>query len=103
MIILRVIGWLLILAALVLLGRDCYGWFATGHWKPALAGDVWHSLSPGSLALLQPAIERHIWPPLWHHVVLPILIQPAWLVLGVLGLVLAIIPRRARKRRRFGK
>jgi hypothetical protein len=102
-IILRVIGWLLILAALVLLGRDVYGWLAAGHWKATLAGEVWHSLSPNSLALLQPAIERHIWPPLWHHVVLPILIQPAWLVLGILGVLLLIIPRRARKRRRFGK
>ena len=101
--ILRVIGWLLLLAALILLGVDFHGWITSGHWKATLAGDLWHRLSPNSLALLQPAIERHIWPPLWHHAVLPVLIQPAWLDLGVLGLILVVIPRRSRKRRRFGR
>ena len=103
MIVLRVVGWLLILAALVLLGRDFYLWFASGHWAATLAGKLWHQLSPDTLDRLQAGIERHVWPRLWSDVIAPVLQQPAWLVLGVAGLVLAVIPRRGRKRRRFGR
>ena len=59
MTVLRVIGWLLIAAALILLGRDLFGWYSTGHWETSSAGKVWYSLAPGSLNLLQAVIERH--------------------------------------------
>jgi len=102
-VVLRVIGWLLILVALVLLGRDVYAWATSGHWAATLTGKIWHDLSPGSLGLLQAGIERHVWRPLWNDGIFPLLLQPAWLVLGVLGIVLAILSRRSRKRRRFGR
>ena len=91
MTVLRVIGWLLIAAALVLLGRDLVEWRATGHWAAASAGKVWYDLSPGSLNLLQAVIERHIWRPLWPPI-LWVLLRPAWLVLAAPGLILVLWP-----------
>ena len=65
MTVLRVIGWLLIAAALVFLGRDLFDWYKAGHWAATSAGKVWYGLSPGSLNLLQAGVELHLWQPLW--------------------------------------
>jgi hypothetical protein len=97
LIVLRVIGWLLILAALILLGRDIVAWIHLGRWVAMPAGQLWHDLSPNSLGLAQAAIERHVWNP----VIFTILRQPAWLVFAVPGLVLLLAARRSRRRRRF--
>ena len=100
--VLKVIGWLLVAAALVLLGRDLVEWIQAGRWVATSGGKAWYSVSPGSLNLVQAVIERHIWKPLWSPV-LWVLLQPVWLALAVPGLVLAFLPRRNRRRRRFGR
>jgi hypothetical protein len=102
-VVLRVVGGLLILAALALLGRDIYAWIMQGHWAATLTGKLWYQLSPDSLGLLQAGIERHLWRPLWNDGIFPILLQPIWLVLGVPGILLVVLCRRWRKRRRFGR
>jgi len=102
LIVLRVIGWLLLLAALVALGWDIYNWIHAGHWAATLAGKLWYQLSPGSLNLMQAVIERHVWKALWNPVILTVLLQPVWLVLGLPGLLLVLLAR-SRKRRRFGR
>ena len=101
MVVLRVIGWLLLVAALLALGWDIFLSIhdASLHMTPALA--VWHRLSPGSLNLAQSAIE-HIAKSAWDPTVLAVLRQATWLVLGIPGLLLAILTR-TRKRRRFGR
>lgn len=103
MIVLRVIGWLLILAALITLGRDIVGWIHQGHWMATPAGKLWYDLSPGSLNLVQAVIERHIWKTLWNPILLTLLLQPVWLDLGIPGLLLVLSSRRSRRRRRFGR
>jgi hypothetical protein len=102
LVVLRVIGWLLVLAALIALGWDIYHWIHDGHWLATPAGKTWYQLSPGSLNLLQAVIERHIWKTLWNPIILTVLLQPVWLVLGLPGLLLALVPR-PRKRRRFSR
>ena len=102
MTVLRVIGWLLIAAALILLGRDLFDWYSTGHWQASSAGKVWYSLAPGSLNLLQAIIERHIWQPLWPPI-LWILLRPVWLVLAAPGLILVLWPRAQKRHRHFGR
>ena len=103
MTVLRVIGWLLIAAALVFLGRDLFDWYKAGHWAATSAGKVWYRLSPGSLNLLQAGVERHLWQPLW-PAILWILLRPVWLVLAAPGFVLAFWPRhRTRRRPHFGR
>jgi hypothetical protein len=96
MVVLRLIGWLLIAAALALLVREAYLWLTTDSWDIVPAGQVWFDLHKDSLLLVQPAIERYLWTGLW-NVVETILTWPVWLVLGVPGLVLALLPRRRRR------
>ena len=102
MVVLRVIGWLLIVAALLALGWDIFFWIHDGHMAFTPAGAAWYRVSPGSLNLTQAVIERHIWKTLWNPLILTVLLQPLCLVLGIPGLLLAFIAR-ARKRRRFGR
>jgi ABC-type Fe3+ transport system permease subunit len=103
LIVLRVIGWLLLLAALVVLGLDVASWIREGHWVMTPAGKLWYEISRNSLSLAQAGIERHVWKPLWDPVILTVLLQPAWLVLGLPGALLALFARHPRKRRRFGR
>jgi hypothetical protein len=101
MIIGRIIGWLLVLAALVVLVADLIGWLDTHHLAFAAAGQLWFEVSPSTLELAQPAIQRHLAPWLWDPVLQTILLWPAVLVLGVPGAALLWLFRpRDRRRRR---
>jgi hypothetical protein len=57
-------------------------------------GQTWTDIHTDSLQLLQARIERHAAPWLWQLVMQPILEQPTWLVLGILGALLIIIGRK---------
>ena len=102
MVVLRVIGWLLIVAALLALGRDIFFCIHDGRLTYLSAGAAWYSVSPGSMNLIQALIENHIWKALWNPMMEAVLRLPIWLVLGIPGLLLAFIAR-TRKRRRFGR
>jgi hypothetical protein len=102
LIVLRVVGWLLLLAALLALGWDVFSWIQSGHWHATPTGKAWYEISPASLNLMQAVIERHVWKTLWDPIILTVLLQPLWLVLGLPGLLLAFLAR-SRKRRRFGR
>lgn len=95
---LRVLGWALLLIAVAFLGRDVVMLFEDGHWAPLPTGQVWFWIHKDSLLLLQPAIERHLWPPLWSAIA-EVLTWPVWAVLGVPGLLLSLAGRRRRKKR----
>jgi hypothetical protein len=60
-------------------------------------GDTWSSIHQTSLLLLQPAVERHVAEWLWDPLILTVLEQPTWLVLGVLGVLLLLIGRKKRR------
>jgi hypothetical protein len=93
--LLRLIGWLLILAGLaVLLWYDVWGWYRTGTWRMVRAGQLWFDLDRSSLNLVQAGIERHVARFLWFGVIEPVLQWPAALVLAVPGIVLLMIGRR---------
>jgi len=66
-------------------------------------GKDWSDIHQNSLQLLQPAIERHIaeWP--WQWVIQPILEQPTWLVLGVIGSILILIGRKKKTLIGYGR
>jgi hypothetical protein len=96
----RFLGWLLILGALLVVGHEVYAWLDQGHYKITAAGQLWYDLSPGSINLVQAVIQRYLLPSLWDHVLLPVLLVPAWLVLGLPGILLVILCRKRAKRRR---
>jgi hypothetical protein len=100
MIIGRFIGWLLLLVALIVLVRDLIGWLDTGSFQLMVAGELWHNISPTSLELAQPAIQRHVAAWLWEPVIVTVLLWPAALVLGIPGIVLLWLCRAPERRRR---
>jgi hypothetical protein len=99
MLIGRIIGWLLVLAALVVLVADLIAWLDTRHFAPTAAGQLWFEISPGTLELAQPAIQRHVAAWLWTPIVF-VLSWPAAAVLGAPGLALAWACRTRDRRRR---
>ena len=99
MIIGRVIGWLLVLAALVVLVADLIAWLDTRHFALTAAGQLWFEISPTTLELAQPAIQRHVAAWLWDPIVVA-LTWPAAAVLGAPGLVLLWLCRSRDRRRR---
>lgn len=99
--LIRVIGWLLVAAGLFLIASEAWEWRRTGNWVVVPTGQLWFDLHKDSLLLLQPAIERHLWPPLWDPAITTVLEWPAWAVVGGLGLVLLAIGQLAGRRRRL--
>lgn len=49
--------------------------------------DLWAKVSLGSLEFCRYIVERYLWPPLWQGISV-LLAQSAWLVFGVVGLIL---------------
>jgi len=94
----RVLGWLLIAVALVVLTVDVVTWLQTGTWRLSALGEIWAELHRNSLLLAEPAIDRHVWPGLWQSVVVPFLLLPAAPMIAVVGLVLLLLCRPKRRR-----
>jgi hypothetical protein len=84
----RIIGWVLALAGLGALIADLTA-AGSGGLRFHAVGEWWFRLSPGSLQLAQPAIERHVAPFLWDPVILTVLEAPA--ALAGLGAGAALI------------
>jgi len=99
------LGWLLIVAALAVAGWELLAPNPAVGFDLRPAGELWYSLSPGSLNLLQAVVERYIWPPLWDPAIVGILQWPALAVFAVPGLVLLVVcywrPAHRRRRWRF--
>ncbi len=90
----RLLGWLLLLGALAALAYDLWRAWQSGSFELLSAGKLWFALHKNSLQLLEPALVRHVWEPLWDPVMLTLLQWPAAAVLAVPGLVLLILCRR---------
>jgi hypothetical protein len=103
---LRILGLLLIAAALGLAGWEAVGYFSDGTWRLIPVGQVWAWIHRPSLLALQPGVERYISPALWDDVIFPIIRAPAWAALGALGAIMLALSlltgwrRRRRPRRR---
>ena len=100
MIVGRVIGWILVLAGIAILARDIIGWSDAGIFVFVTAGELWFTLHNGSLNLLQAITQRYIFPALWDPIFVTVLLWPAFLVVGVPGLILSWVFRRRRRLRR---
>jgi hypothetical protein len=98
--ILRTIGILLVLAALIAAGYEIYNWRATGTYKPLTTGEIWYKTHKASLNGAQAGIQRHVAPWLWDPPMVWLLQQPAWAVAGVPGFLFLLIGLRRRKKRK---
>jgi hypothetical protein len=101
MILVRLIGYVLLLAGIAALGAEIYRSLEAGHWVLLPFGEIWATIDIESLNIVQAGLERHVHPLLWDPVLLSIVLAPAWLVLGLPGLILILIARQRRRRRMF--
>ncbi len=89
MIVGRVIGWLLIVLAVATAGHEAITSLDAGAYVSLAFGALWAKIDLASLNLVQAVIQRYILPWLWDEVILNIILLPAWVVLGVPGIVVA--------------
>lgn len=94
MTILRIVGVLLLLVALIAIGADAIAAFSGGGFSPASLGKRWFEVHPASLNLLQALVQRYVHPVLWDPAIVFLLTWPAWLVFGLVGALL-LYRRRA--------
>ena len=86
-----VVGWLLCLAALVALGAELVRYVNDGVYRSIPFAEPWSMIHANSLVGVGAVVEKSISPALWTEVLVPLLSQPAWLVLGAPGVVLAAL------------
>ena len=102
MVVVRFVGWLLVLAALIVLGRDLLAWHDTHVFAPVSFEELWGNLSRGGLDRFEAMVVRGAAPWVWTgivHVLLRIWASLLFLILG-LFLVWAGTGRGDERRRR---
>lgn len=90
----RIIGWILVIAAVAVFARDILASIDSGSLALMSTGELWFRLDNGSLNLVQAVIQRYVFPSLWDPVIVTILIWPATIVLGVPGMILVRLCRK---------
>jgi hypothetical protein len=100
LVLLRILGWLLVGAALLCAGAETVASLQAGGWMPTAAGELWFRLDPFSLNLAQAVVQRYVAPWLWDPGIVTVLLAPAWLVFATPGLLFVWLARPARNRRR---
>ena len=105
MLILRMLGRILILAALALFGYDVWRWWTdeSGEAQFTLISiaEIWVEIDANSLVGLGSAFQNRFFPDnpeIYTDWVVPVLGWPAALPLAVLGLLLTMLFRRRRRR-----
>lgn len=91
----RWVGYALLALALVAAAYDGAEAARLGSFRPATLGEWWSSIDPRSLDNV-----LGLSPWLTEHALAGLIAAPAWAVLGVPGLVLALACRRRNGRRR---
>lgn len=99
MIVCRIVGSLLFLAALAVVGWELWEWNATGELRLRTGGEMWFQLDAASLNGFQVLVQRHLeWPAVWDDWIVPVLSWPAWLLLLAPALVMIVLCRSRRRR-----
>ena len=99
----RVVGGVLMLAAVVALSVELYRWASGGEYLVLSIGEIWVAINANSLVGFGAVIEQRISPWLWLEVIVRLLTLPAGLVLGVSGGLVLWGFRHRRRRPMFRK
>ncbi len=94
MVVLRLLGWILVVMALVLVGRDLLAWYDTGTLSPIALDQFWSNLDRSSLDEFEAAIQRTVAPWVWSGIVQDMLALWAAPIFVVVGLALLWLGRR---------
>lgn len=93
------LGLVLVIVAAATAVAQLFSFLAQGGYQPIALGSIWYNVHANSLVGFQARIEQSIspsaWPPIQWFLQLP-----AWLTLGVLGILL-MLAGRGRDRRGF--
>ena len=92
------VGWLLLLGAMVVVARDILRYVETDGYAAIVVGELWFDLHRDSLGLAQAVIQRYLHPALWDPAIVWVLRLPAWLVFAAPGLALSILCRKRWRR-----
>jgi hypothetical protein len=95
--LIRCAGYLALIAGLVVGTLDVARSVSAGAFKMQVLGEMLFNLLGERYLLLQPAVERHVSETVWNWLVLPLTLQPALVVLFVLGLLLVALGWRRRQ------
>ena len=98
MIVGRIIGWILLIAGLLLIGAELLASLQAGEWAPMLLGQLWFEFDSESLNFVQAIIQRYLLPFLWDPMIVTLLLAPAWVTFLVPAVVLLIIFRKREDR-----
>ena len=89
----RIIGLVLLSAALLFAAADLWLTAATYGARAITMGNLWALISVRSMNLVENLITRHVWSPIWEVGIWPILVVPAWSFFGVLGFLFFVFGR----------
>jgi hypothetical protein len=104
LIVCRIFGWILVLAALGALAYEVMAAISgEGGWRMIALGEMWFKLHAPSLNGTQAGIQRYVAPWLWEPVITTILLWPGWLVFGIPGLLATVFCRKRRRHRPMGR
>ena len=92
----RLIGLIFLALAFIFLIYDGTRSIADQELRLTCLEQTWSDVHQASLAKAQPALESFMGGVIWKGVAKPVLNQPTWAALGVIGLVLLIVFRRRR-------
>ncbi|MSO70711.1 MAG: hypothetical protein EXQ88_01640 [Alphaproteobacteria bacterium] len=87
------LGIILVASGIVLdlIGSGALAYGAVALNDPLIVlGQLWFRLDNGSLNFLQAITQRYIYAPLWENGIVPILLQPAFVVFSLPGALLLI-------------
>ena len=100
MIVCRIFGWILVLAALGALAYEVMAAVnSQGGWRTLTLGEMWFRLHSPSLNGAQAGIQRYVAPWLWEPVITTVLLWPGWLVFGIPGLLATVFCRKRHRHR----
>jgi len=92
--ILRLLALVILAAAFILLIYDGAKSIADSSIHIYQLGQLWTDVHANSLQTLQALTERRLGASIWPLVARPLLDQPAWLVLGIIGIILMLLGRK---------
>mgnify|MGYP000850485974 CR=1 FL=1 len=88
MLIGRLLGWILVLAGIIVVARDGMIWFKDGTYPLITGGEVWYSIDVDSLNLVQAVVQRYLSPEVWDPGIQTVLLWPAAATLAGTGVIL---------------
>jgi hypothetical protein len=90
----RLIGWVFVLAGMIVVIRDAVLWHETGTFRLSSGGEIWFQAHRDSLNLLQAVVQRYLTPVIWDPGIQTVLLWPAMATLVGIGLFLLLLFRR---------